>query len=110
MLMAFHSYSPTTCRTMLIWMRLQDLFKTFSPLVLGSIFKHKVIFHIKGAWLYNQWFFEFFLLLMTKTLSAKFEIEYFNGKNNFEIWKMKMQDLLMQQGVVKALLGKSKKL
>jgi hypothetical protein len=46
---------------------------------------------------------------MVKTQSAKFEIENFNGKNNFEIWKVKMHDLLMQQGVVKALLGKEKK-
>ena len=30
------------------------------------------------------------------------------GKNNFEIWKVKMHDLLIQQGVAKALLGKSK--
>jgi cell division cycle protein 20 (cofactor of APC complex) len=47
---------------------------------------------------------------MVKTQSAKFEIEKFNGKNNFEIWKVKMHDLLVQQGVVKALLGKAKKL
>jgi hypothetical protein len=46
---------------------------------------------------------------MEKMQSAKFEIEKFNGKNNFELWKVKMQDLLVQQGVVKALLGKSKK-
>ena len=46
--------------------------------------------------------------LMPKMQSAKFEIEKFNGKNNFEIWKVKMHDLLMQQGVVKALLGKEK--
>jgi hypothetical protein len=45
---------------------------------------------------------------MVKTQSAKFEIEKFNGKNNFEIWKVKMHNLLMQQGVVKMLLGKSK--
>jgi hypothetical protein len=45
---------------------------------------------------------------MVKTRSAKFEIEKFNGKNNFEIWKVKMHDLLVQQGVVKALLGKEK--
>ena len=45
---------------------------------------------------------------MEKTQSARFEIEKFNGKNNFEIWKVKMYDLLVQQGVVKALLGKSK--
>jgi hypothetical protein len=46
---------------------------------------------------------------MERTQSAKFEIEKFNGKNNFEIWKVKMHDLLMQQGVVKALLGKENK-
>jgi hypothetical protein len=45
---------------------------------------------------------------MEKTQSAKFEIEKFNGKNNFEIWKVKMHDLLVQQGLVKVLLGKSK--
>jgi hypothetical protein len=46
---------------------------------------------------------------MEKNQSAKFEIEKFNGKNSFEIWKVKMHDLLVQQGVVKVLLGKSKK-
>ena len=51
---------------------------------------------------------EFFLLLMAKTQSAKFEIEKFKGKNNFKIWKVKMHDLLVQQGVVKVLLGKAK--
>ena len=45
---------------------------------------------------------------MAKTQSAHFEIEKFNGKNNFEIWKVKMYDLLVQQCVAKALLGKSK--
>ena len=45
---------------------------------------------------------------MEKTQSARFEIEKFNGKNNFEIWKVKMYDLLVQQGMAKALLGKSK--
>ena len=45
---------------------------------------------------------------MAKTQSARFEIEKFNGKNNFEIWKVKMYDLLGQQGVAKALLGKAK--
>jgi hypothetical protein len=44
---------------------------------------------------------------MKKMQSAKFKIENFNGKKNFEIWKVKMHDLLMQQGVVKALLGKA---
>ena len=45
---------------------------------------------------------------MAKTQSARFEIDKFNGKNNFEIWKVKMYDLLVQQGVAKALLGKAK--
>eukprot|EP00253_Pinus_taeda_P013841 PITA_13841 len=45
---------------------------------------------------------------MARTQSARFEIENFNGKNNFEIWKVNMYDLLVQHGVEKALLGKSK--
>jgi hypothetical protein len=45
---------------------------------------------------------------MKNMQSAKFKIEKFNGKNNFEIWKVKMHDLLMQQGAVKVLLGKVK--
>jgi hypothetical protein len=53
-------------------------------------------------------FVSFMFPLMKKMQSAKFEIEKFNGKNNFEIWKVKMHDLLVQQGVVKALLGKTK--
>jgi hypothetical protein len=53
-------------------------------------------------------FVPFMFPLMKKMQSAKFEIEKFNGKNNFEIWKVKMHDLLVQQGVVKALLGKAK--
>jgi hypothetical protein len=46
---------------------------------------------------------------MVKTQSFKFEIKKFNDKKIFEIWKVKMHYLLVQQGVVKALLGKSKK-
>jgi hypothetical protein len=53
-------------------------------------------------------FWNFFFLLITKNQSARFKIEKFNGKNNFEILKVKMHDLLMQQGVVKALFGKPK--
>ena len=45
---------------------------------------------------------------MSKNQSARFEIEKFNGRNNFQIWKVKIHDLLVQQGVEKALLGKSK--
>jgi len=34
---------------------------------------------------------------MTKISNAKFEVDKFNGKNNFELWKLKMCDLLVQQ-------------
>lgn len=35
---------------------------------------------------------------MEKVQSSKFElVEKFNGKNSFELWKLKMQDLLVQQ-------------
>jgi hypothetical protein len=37
-------------------------------------------------------------------------VEKFNGKNSFVLWKLKMQDLLVQQGLQKALAGKTKKL
>jgi hypothetical protein len=46
---------------------------------------------------------------MKKVQSSKFEVEKFNDKNNFELWKLKMQDLLVQQGLQKALAGKTKK-
>ena len=46
---------------------------------------------------------------MAKTQSFKFEIEKFNGSNNFDLWKVKMRDMLIQQGVAKALVGKAKK-
>jgi hypothetical protein len=43
---------------------------------------------------------------MAKMQSSKFEVEKFSGKNNFELWKLKMHELLLQQGVLKAILGK----
>ena len=46
---------------------------------------------------------------MAKMSSSKFEIEKFSGKNNFELWKIKMRDLLVQQGLQKALDGKRKR-
>jgi hypothetical protein len=52
---------------------------------------------------------EFFFLLMAKVQSSKFEVEKFSGKNSFALWKLKMRDLLVQQGLQKALAGKSKK-
>lgn len=39
---------------------------------------------------------------------TKYEIEMFSGKN-FSLWQTRMKDLLIQQGVQKALLGISKK-
>ena len=50
-----------------------------------------------------------FFVLMAKIQSLKFEVEKFSGKNNFELWKLKMRDLLVQPGLQKALAGKSKK-
>ena len=41
--------------------------------------------------------------------STKFEIEKFNGKNNFELWKLKMRYLLVQRRLQKTLNGKRKK-
>ena len=46
---------------------------------------------------------------MAKMSSSKFEIEKFSGKNNFELWKLKMRDVLVQQGLHKALDGKRKR-
>jgi hypothetical protein len=46
---------------------------------------------------------------MEKVQSSKFEVEKFSGKNRFALWKLKMRDLLVQQGLQKALAGKTKK-
>ena len=42
---------------------------------------------------------------MAKIQSFKFEIEKFNGSNNFELWNVKMRDTLIQQGVAKTQVG-----
>ena len=34
-------------------------------------------------------------IIFSTISSTKFEIEKFNGKNNFELWKLKMRDLLV---------------
>ena len=41
--------------------------------------------------------------------STKYDVEKFCGKGNFSLWQRQMKDLLIQQGVHKALLGKEKK-
>ena len=38
--------------------------------------------------------------------AAKYEIEKFNGKNDFILWRVKMCALLVQQGLFRALKGK----
>ena len=46
--------------------------------------------------------------MATKALLAtRFEIEKFNGKNDFSLWHVKMLALLVQQGLWKALQGKN---
>jgi hypothetical protein len=45
-------------------------------------------------------------VLIDKVKSFKFEVEKFNNKNNFELWKLNMQDILVQQGLQKDLAGK----
>jgi hypothetical protein len=45
---------------------------------------------------------------MEKVSNEKFVVEKFNGKNNFKLWKLKMHDLLVQQGMHKALARKDK--
>ena len=46
---------------------------------------------------------------MEKMINAKFEVEKFTRKNNFSLWKLKVRDLLVQQGLHKALDGVTKK-
>ena len=41
--------------------------------------------------------------------STKYDVEKFCDKRNFSLWQRRMKDLLIQQGVHKALLGKEKK-
>ena len=43
-------------------------------------------------------------------LSTKYDLKKFCGKENFSLWQRWMKDLLIQQGVHKALLGNEKKL
>lgn len=39
------------------------------------------------------------------TSTTKFDVEKFNGVNNFNMWCIKMHTLLIQQGLFKALKG-----
>ena len=40
--------------------------------------------------------------------NAKFDLEKFDGKNDFGLWRVKMRALLVQQGLQEALLGEEK--
>ena len=46
---------------------------------------------------------------MAKMTNARVEVEKFTRKNNFALWKLKVRDLLVQQGLHKALDGVTKK-
>ena len=49
--------------------------------------------------------------MVSKTTTiTKFEVEKFNGKSNFLLWKMRVISLLVKEGTHKALLGIEKKL
>lgn len=44
-----------------------------------------------------------------KGSSVMYDIEKFNGKNNFTLWRQRMMDILIRQGLSKVLQGKGKK-
>ena len=39
------------------------------------------------------------------TMTTKFEVEKFDGKSSFLLWKMQVTSLLVKEGIHKALLG-----
>ena len=43
------------------------------------------------------------------TMTTKFEVEKFDGKFNFLLWKMRVTSLLVKESAHKALLGIEKK-
>ena len=45
---------------------------------------------------------------MEKTSTIKVEINRFDGKSNFSLWKAKMKDMLIQQELIDALLYEEK--
>ena len=48
------------------------------------------------------------LSFKSKMSMPKFEVENFDGSNNFSLWKLKLQALLDQQGLATALKSKDK--
>ena len=47
---------------------------------------------------------------LAKVSNAKFEVEKFDGKNNFGLWQVQVRDVLIQQGLHRALKGLREKL
>ena len=47
--------------------------------------------------------------MVSKTITMKFEVEKFDGNNNFLLWKMQVTALLVKEGTYKTLLGAEKK-
>ena len=43
------------------------------------------------------------------TITTKFDVEKFDGKSNFLLWKMRVTSLLLKEGTHKVLLGIEKK-
>ena len=41
---------------------------------------------------------------MEKTGTIKMEINQFDGKSNFSLWEARVKDVLIQQGLIEALL------
>jgi hypothetical protein len=89
---------------------IKDFLNLFYILLIGFFFliklftNHFFTYFFKVLSFIKQWILGDFFVLMAKMQSLKFEVENFSGKNNFELWKLKMHDLLVQQGVVKVLL------
>jgi hypothetical protein len=46
-----------------------------------------------------------YLMARIGTSSAKFDVIKFDGSGNFGLWQRHVKDLLVQQGMVKALYG-----
>ena len=46
--------------------------------------------------------------MVSKTTTTKFDVEKFDTKNNFMLWKMRLTTLLVKEGTHKALLGAEK--
>ena len=45
---------------------------------------------------------------MEKTSTIKVEINRFDGKSNFSLWYVRVKDVLIQQGLIDALLYEEK--